>query len=173
MPDIQSALQAALAQTASAWASDDVAHQNIQPPQDGRITNNVSRVVFDLVKRTSGTLTKEEILSKLTNNGYKKSSVASLLSQMLRTDMVKVDSNGFLRPNQPEYTPIKNVKKKRLAKPVKVSKAAPKAAYTQGIYQLKPELDAVPEWTPNDVIDGLTVRQALVLFKELRDIFGG
>jgi hypothetical protein len=98
---------------------------------------------------------------------------------MLRQGLVYANNN-LLYTNSNEYTPIKSSKvlRARAETPVQKKipsppKAAPKVLYTQGIYQLKPEPAAPHEWSPSDVIDKLTVRQALALFKELRNILVG
>ena len=187
MPDIQSALQAALAQTASAWAADDMAHQTIQPQQESEmkpekvyfsVTNNVCRTTFDFVRDNPG-MTRVEISKELAKQGFNSKSVSSLLGQMLRQGLVYANNN-LLYTNSNEYTPIKSSKvlRARAETPVQKKipsppKAAPKVLYTQGIYQLKPEPAAPHEWSPSDVIDKLTVRQALALFKELRNILVG
>jgi hypothetical protein len=184
VPDIQSALQAALAKTVNAWAEDDEAHQTIEPkkekamkdlpaPQDSRITNNVCRTTFDFVRDNPG-MTRTEVTKELAKKDFNPGSVSSLLGQMIKQGMMR-ESAHLLYVTINEYTPIKNAKKKKYAKTektTKVSNAAPKVLYTQAIYQPVPEQAAVPEWTPSGVIDKLNVRQALALYAELRNIFG-
>ena len=145
MPDIKSALEKALAQTANAWAADDEAHQKIQPQQekpvitttpketivdtttakqDGRITNNVSRTTFEYVRDNPG-LTIDEVTAALVAKGFKTNSVSSLCYQMLRVRLVVADANGKLTAVVREYLPIQtSLLRGRKAKP----KAKPKAA---------------------------------------------
>jgi hypothetical protein len=195
MPDIKTALEKALAQTANAWAADDAAHQKIQPQQEKPVpkqyfktTNNVTRITFDCVRDNPG-MTRVEVARELAKQGFNSKSVSSLLGQMLRQGMMRENSR-LLYVNSNEYTPIKATSSKK-AKPV--PDLAPAPAPTQprkhvtivntrtgevinpkpaGIAAL-PTAPVEKPWEPSDVIDKLTVRQALALFKELRNILVG
>jgi hypothetical protein len=189
MPDIQSALQAALAQTANAWAADDMAHQTIQPQQENEmteekpyftVTNNVCRTTFDFVRDNPG-MTRVEISKELAKQGFNPKSVSSLLGQMLRQGLMR--GNGkLLYANANEYTPIKSSKvlRARAETPSPRKKVTIVNTRTGEVINPKPAgIAALPAtreekpWEPSDVIDKLTVRQALALFKELRNILVG
>jgi hypothetical protein len=200
MPDIKTALEKALAQTANAWAADDAAHQKIQPQQEKPVpkqyfktTNNVTRITFDCVRDNPG-MTRVEVARELAKQGFNSNSVSSLLGQMLRQGMMRENSR-LLYANSKEYTPIKapSTKKANAKKAKPVPDLAPAPAPTQprkhvtivntrtgevinpkpaGIAAL-PTAPVEKPWEPSDVIDKLTVRQALALFKELRNILVG
>jgi len=198
MPDIQSALQAALSRTADAWASDDEAHKQIQPPQekamtapatpekpDARVTNNISRTLFDLIRANPGS-NRTWVAEQLVAQGFKYVSITSLISQMVRARMAVLDEKGGLTATLREYEPIrfhrKPVPRKKAVAHQRTDKTrdtAPKAVYTKDIYQPAPvpaptqSVAPTPEdWTAESVIDGLSVRQAMAVYTELRKIFG-
>jgi hypothetical protein len=177
MPDIKTALEKALAKTANAWAADDAHHQtepqpeNAVPKQYFQTTNNVTRVTFDFVRDNPG-MTRVEVAKELAKQGYKPGSVSSLLGQMLKQGMMR-ESAYLLYATTNEYTPLKSTKalKALAAKPQEqqrkivtiTRKAAPVAEPTP----------VVKEWSPDDVIDKLTVHQAIALFKALRNVLVG
>ena len=206
MPDIRTALEKALSQTANAWAADDEAHQQTEPQQekamqetlektDNRITTNVSRSTFYFVRDNPG-LTAQQITARLMAQGYKATSVTSLIGQMLRVRMVMADDAGRLSAVIKEYAPIQ-VKAKKAA--AKKPKSTPRTEQTPERKQVtlintrtgevlnpKPAgIAALPaphmttalyttpdEWTVESVIGGLNVRQAMAVYMELKKIFG-
>ena len=204
MPDIKSALEKALAQTANAWAADDEAHQQIQPQQektmpatttpekkDGRIKNNVSRVTFNFIRDNPG-LNIDQVVARLRAQGFKENSVSALCYQMIRVRLITSDAEGKLRAVVNDYVPIPASmvrNKKSKAAPAKPERKQVTIVNTRtgevinpkpaaGITALPTKVDVVPpkveqEWKPSDVIDKLSVRQALALFKELRNILVG
>jgi hypothetical protein len=189
MPDIKTALEQALAKTANAWAADDEAHQKIEPKKENAMprklfetTNNVTRATFAFVRDNPG-MNRVEIAKELAKQGFNPKSVSSLLGQMLRQGMMRENSR-LLYTNSNEYTPIKasSTKKAKQAtapmperkKVVIVSKRTGEVIppASAGIAAL-PTAPVEKPWEPSDVIDKLTVRQALALFKELRNILVG
>jgi hypothetical protein len=196
MPDIQTALQQALAKTATVWAADDEAHQKIAPvpvtpPKDIAVpkkyfqtTNNVTRATFDHVYKNPGK-TRKEIVTVLESQGYKRASTTSLLGQFLRSGAM-VERGDILFTTQPDYTPLKSTIRKKVAAvaPVKPVKAA-----AAGLASIAPmprkHIELVSkrtgeiinprkeEWSVESVIDKLSVKQARALYDELRKIFGG
>lgn len=198
MPDIKTALEQALAKTANAWAADDEAHSKIEPQQektmtvsvtdttdtltDKRVTSNVSRGTFYFIRDNAG-LTAQEVTSQLMAQGYKATSVTSLIGQMLRMRIIMQDEQRGLSAVIKEYIPIQ-------AKPGKVAKAKhtprkPAAPVQQRkqvtlvntrtgeVFNPKPVSVATPaEWTVDSVIGSLNVRQAMAVYAELRKIFG-
>jgi hypothetical protein len=208
MPDIRTALEKALSQTANAWAADDEAHQQTEPQQekamqetlektDNRITTNVSRSTFYFVRDNPG-LTAQQITARLMAQGYKATSVTSLIGQMLRVRMVMADDAGRLSAVIKEYAPIQVKAKKAAAKKPKSTPRTeqtperkqvllintrtgevlnPKpAAYSDiqstGGMDPRNKFDTAQEWTVESVIGGLNVRQAMAVYMELKKIFG-
>lgn len=148
MPDIKTALQQALAKTATEWAADDEAHQKIDPvpattpkektvsivkivntdKQDGRITNNVSRTTFEYIRDNPG-LTIDEVTAALVAKGFKTNSVSSLCYQMIRVRLVVADANGKLTAVVREYAPIQtSLLRGRRSKPKAKAKPTPTPA---------------------------------------------
>lgn len=187
MPDIKTALEKALAKTANAWAADDDAHHQIEPQQEKAVpkqyfqtTNNVTRVTFDFVRDNPG-MTRVEVARELAKQGYKPGSVSSLLGQMLKQGMMR-ESAYLLYATTNEYTPIKATKalKALSENPEPRKKVTIVNTRTGEVLNPKPAgIAALPTapvekpWEPSDVIDKLSVRQALALFKELRNILVG
>jgi hypothetical protein len=167
MPDIASALQKAL----NEWEPT----VNIPPPAPTKpyftVSNNVCRTTFNFVRDNPG-MTRVEVGKELAKQGFNSGSVSSLLGQMLKQGMLR-ESAYLLYVTMNEYTPIKSAKALRAlaAKPQEqqrkivtiTRKAAPVAEPTP----------VVKEWSPDDVIDKLTVHQAIALFKALRNVLVG
>lgn len=155
MPDIQTALKAALSTTLREWDDDG---EEVSPPStinttinnsvsapsqkpimlnQHKITNNVSRVTFNYVRDNPGS-TRQEIIRELGHQGFGKGSISSLLAQMRRSKMIH-DTNGLWYADVKEYEPIKNPNYKSKAKPKPEKKAS------TGIGALlKAKLEAMP-----------------------------
>lgn len=142
-------------------------------------TNNVCRATFDCIKNNPGK-NRQEIAALLEKDGYKRSSTTSLMGQMVKQSMVR-DTGGLLFAAVPEYRPIKSSKTFKNQQAKQEVKAAPAPmperkkitivnTRTGEVLNPKP---VAKEWEPKDVIDTLTVRQAIALFKELRNILVG
>lgn len=143
MPDIKTALEKALSQTANAWAADDEAHQKIQPKQektltvvptpektDKRVTNNVSRTTFNYIRDNPG-LTIDQVTNRLVAQGFNANSVSSLCYQMARVRLIVADANGKLTAVVKDYAPIQQPRRRK-------SKATPAKA------QVKAQVNAQP-----------------------------
>jgi len=130
-----------------------------------RVTNNVTRATFNMVRDNPG-ITRKEAVKKLHPMGYKPGSTATLISQMIRQRLIRIEGDE-LHANFPEYTPLKaglrgspkakakvKVKAKSAAK-VKVEAPAP-APRTAII---------TTNYNVDNIIKNLTIYQA----KELRD----
>lgn len=185
MPDIKTALEKALSKTANAWAADDEAHQQVQPQQEKTVTTttptttpttapttalNASRTTFEFIRDNPG-LTNAQVTARLAAQGLKENTVSSLAYQMLRVRLVVADEAGRLTAVVREYVPIQtSLQRKKKAKP----KAKPQAVSVPETVKVS-VFDPVPvkEWTPNDVINKLTLPQAMALFKALRNILVG
>lgn len=168
MPDIATALRNALNDWEPATAAPP-------PPPTApyfSVTNNVCRTTFNFVRDNPG-MTRVEVARELAKQGYKYTSVSSLLGQMIKQGLMR-ESAHLLYVTTNEYAPLKSSKtlKALAAKPQEkqrkivtiTRRAAPVA---------EPTVPAEKEWHPSDVIDKLSVRQALALFKELRNILVG
>ena len=191
MPDIKTALQAALAKTANEWAAEDEAHHKTEPKTEQAmpenkpakehfaVTNNVCRATFDCIKHNPGS-TRKEIIDALSSQGYKAASTTTLIGQMLKQNHVR-DEEGALFAVSDRYVPLKS--SKAWAK-LQEAKAAPRkyvglvSKRTGEIINPRPApapvlMPVEKEWTPDDVIAKLNVHQALALFKALRNILVG
>jgi hypothetical protein len=176
MSDLKSALQKAiekranplLTKTFDEWEQDEQNYMNKQPAAPFSVTNNVTRATFNYVRDNIGTTV--HTVEALVAQGFKKSSVTSLITQMLCQGMIKKNAQGLLYTDLKEYTPLKNNKKTK-RKVVIIKRRAP----SEGIAALKAEPTPVikPEWTPAEVLDKLTVIQARALYDELMRIFTG
>ena len=160
---------------------------------DKRIKSNVSRATFFFVRDNPGQ-TSKQIVDALTDAGHNINSVLSLLNQMTRSRIIMMDEYGRYSAVAKEYVPPqKGVQKKRKPKakaPVKATPApAPepeKPKHKQIVLvnretgkvlnpQINPPAPAVtgtPEWNVDSVIGNLNVRQAMMVYEELRKIFG-
>ena len=130
------------------------------------VTNNVTRVTFEYV-RDNRNKTRVEVAKHLEKQGYKPSSVSSLLGQMVKQGLIS-EVSGFLSANSDTYTPLKASKLFKAApQPRKIAKPIRKAA---------PIVEPTPtpqDWTVESVIGSLNVRQAMAVYDELRKLFGG
>jgi hypothetical protein len=142
------------------------------------VSNNVCRITFDYVRDNPGK-TRKEIAVALEKQGYKSSSVTSLLGQMAKQGLVR-DSTGLLYVTTSAYTPLKASKKMKAVAETPQAPQRKKVVLinkrTGEIVAAAPKVEPTPvvkEWEPNDVIDKLTVHQAIALFKALRNILVG
>ena len=122
--------------------------------------NGVSRAVFECIKENGGS-SFDWVVNNLMDCGYKKTSVSSLISQMVAQDMVTKVA-GHLYPRVAEYRPLKATKKRKLArKPV--VKVAPVAAEPA---PMQVQVTAV------SLLETLSVLEAHALYLELHSMFG-
>lgn len=189
MPDLQTALKNAI----ETWEPSpaDKPFQTVQQPEEkpmsNKITfpirNNVTRVVFDYVKLHPGTTTSAASRD-LAKNGYKESSVTSLMVQFVKCGLAVRDNNHGYRVVVDEYIPMKSsMKRKPLPKApskVKATKAERVEPKSDGIAALQPEATAkrvtnilVFGKSPEEVIKNMTVFQAKELYEYLKKLFGG
>lgn len=198
MPDIKTALEKALAQTANAWAADDEAHQQIQPQEKPMTTsisatgpvpintpkakadvqNNASRSTFEFIRDNPG-VSMDDVVSALTERGFKPHSVSSLVYQMLKVRLVVADNKNKFTAVVREYVPIQtSLRRKAKAKAKPVVDVAPAPAPRKHVEITNTRTGEVinprkEEWTVESVVDKLNVRQAMAVYDELRKIFGG
>jgi hypothetical protein len=176
MPDIASALQKAL----NDWEPNAPVATPAPAPSKSHfaVTNNVTRITFEYVRDNPGK-TRIEINKELEAKGFNAGSVSSLLGQMLKQGMLRENAH-LLYATANEYTPIKSSKKLKAmaAKPQEQprKKVVLINKRTGEVVSAAPKVEPTPvgkEWEPNDVIDKLTVHQAIALFKALRNILVG
>jgi hypothetical protein len=123
MADLATALQTALNKTkekqmATTHTTEDVKKiarewdKDTQPteptkPYHFRVTNNVTRTTFDLIKASPGCM-RADIVALATKQNYNPSSVSSLIAQLVRVGQVRREADGRLYVTQNEYTSIKH-----------------------------------------------------------------
>lgn len=223
MPDLKTALsealsrqeQAVLAKTLDAWEDHEQQIRNQKPetpqPQQENtmprtsahtgntysITNNVMRTTFNHIRDHAG-VTRKDVVTALTKQGYKESSVNAVISQLTRTKQVHKNFDSGLHARNPEYTPITQKKRKPAHPKAQISKelsdkiqarrkivvmkrkkpepasdgiAALKAGTSVGEL-LREKLDPTL-WKPESVVNNLNVVQARQLYDYLKNLFGG
>lgn len=142
------------------------------------VTNNVSRVTFEFV-RDNSPKTNMEICDALEARGYKRTSVSSLLSQMVIVGLLKRDDLGKYWALEPEYRSfsINTYRKARAAG--KSSKKPKPVAQTRAMKNYLPTPKPTPAPPPEikvcnsveDLLNTLTVAQARELFDRLKKMF--
>ena len=175
MPDIASALR----QTLDSWEPPVAKPEPAPAKPYFAVTNNVTRITFDYVRDNPGK-TRVEVAKALEAQGYKPGSVSSLLGQMLKQGLMR-ESTHLLYVTTNEYIPLKSGKALKAMRenppPRKkvelVSKRTGKVLNPKPAPAPEPVVQAAKEWSPNDVIDTLTVHQAIALFKALRSVLVG
>lgn len=159
MPDLKSEMFKVINQ----WNDDDMptTPAPTMTPTNGRqITANSTRLTFNYVRDNPG-VTRVEAMIALEKLGVKQSSSTSLLSVMTARGNLRKSADGGLFVTQNEYAPIPQFK------PVKTSKK-PAPVPQPEVVAPTPQ-----EWTVESVIGNLNVRQALAVYMELRNVFGG
>ena len=138
-----------------------------------KVTNNVTRATFDFVKNNPQQSCKT-ICAALEKDGYKPSSIGSLLTQFVKNGLCVRDANSNYTAIAHEYTPIK-VRKQLKAKQAKQVIEKAKATRGQGIAALSPQPTpkAIPKTDIQSILNGLSILQARALYDELKKIFGG
>ena len=167
MPDIKTALSTALTE----WEQDDnQQEQKMKHIPHFKVTNNVTRATFDYVKNNPRQSCKT-ICKALEKQGYKPSSIGSLLTQFVKNGLCVKDANGNYTTIANEYSPVKASKR------LKTNQVIEKAKTTrgQGIAALsaQPTPKAIPKTDIQSILNGLSILQARALYDELKKIFGG
>ena len=178
MPDLKTEMQKIL----HAWEQPET----IEQPKETTMfkpTNNVTQSTFNFIRDNSG-CSRNDAIRILVQQGHKKSSVSSLIGQMLRQGHIYKDSDGLLRPNAKEYTPIKSAKTmaKREAKVKKAKsyKVITSKQEAKGLAALVNEpITEAFEHRPDirtsiDIImDTVSLNDAHELYRRLHLYFGG
>ena len=169
MPDIKTALEKAL--------NDWEPPVDIPPPAKPyfTVTNNVTRVTFDYVRDNPGK-TRKEVAIALEVQGFKTSSVTSLLGQMVKQGAMR-ESAHLLYVTASEYAPLKSSKKVKelAAKPQEQQRKVVKLVNTRTGEVLNqtpaPQINAA--WNVTDQLNSMSIVQARLMYDALRKIFGG
>ena len=179
-------LKTEMSKVLNAWEQDEtdtLARPMVARP-DGKVvfgvTNNVSRETFNFVKNNPAQthLTVTEALSK---RGFKKTSVASLLTQFVKQGLISRDADGTYSAEVEEYSPLKSTKKLRAEGKLKTKPKTKvvKAPRSAGIAALKVVPTTIntssvaTAWDAETVINNIGLKQAHKLFLELQTYFGG
>jgi hypothetical protein len=170
--------------TINNWAQEDTRDDARSPlPHAFKPTNNVSRETFNAV-RDNPRLQHKDIARMLANRGFNQASIGSLLTQMLNCGMVARDDNGRYTALQPEYTPIKASKKKKVAVPAikkKQTKAGIAALNTQDgvekkLVTITRRTEATPpapaSFDPEQLLSTLSFSQVMALYKRIKAMVG-
>jgi hypothetical protein len=165
MPDIKTALSTALTE----WEQDDKQQENqMKHIPHFKVTNNVTRATFDYVKNNPRQSCKE-ICAALEKDGYKSSSIGSLLTQFVKNGLCVRDATNNYSVLVNEYSPIK-IRRQVKAKQV-IAKA--KATRGEGIAALGAQPMVKTAWDVETVINNIGLKQAHALYVELHTYFGG
>ena len=174
MPDIQTEMQKIL----QAWDQPETT-ETTKETTVFKPTNNVTQATFNFIRDNSG-CARNDAIRLLVSQGHKKSSVSSLIGQMLRQGHIYKDSDGLLRPNGKVYTPIKSSKtiakreaKVKKAKTFKLKTSGGLAALVNEpvaqAFNHQPDIR-----TSIDVImDTVSLNDAHELYRRLHLYFGG
>ena len=155
MPDLQTELSKVI----NEW---EAPMQTTTPTQSVEATTNMSRSTFEFVQQNPG-LTRRVVVNHLATRGFKATSTTSLLTQMLRSGLIKlVDERLFA--TQKNYRPLKlyvarNPVHKRANATQRQAHAEPAATVTP------------PRPTSKDLLASLSISEARALYDELYKIF--
>jgi hypothetical protein len=165
MPDIKTAMSGVLDE----WELDNQQQEKqVKHIPHFKVSNNVTRATFDFVKNNPHQSCKT-ICAALEKQGYKPSSIGSLLTQFVKNGLCMRDANGNYTTIVNEYTPIK------VRKQIKAAQVIQKAKATrgEGIAALSPQPMVKTAWDVETVINNIGLKQAHALYKELGKYFGG
>ena len=126
--------------------------------------SGVSRAVFQYINENQGYFV-DQVIGALVDCGFKKTSVSSLISQMVMQNMIKRTKDGCFWPLVNDYRPLRFAKKRRERRPVVRSVVAKETV---------PEVLAVPAvpMTSAQLLETMSVKQAHALYLELLAVFG-
>ena len=174
MPDIQTEMQKIL----QSWDQPEIT-ETTKETTVFKPTNNVTQATFNFVRDNSG-CARNDAIRLLVSQGHKKSSVSSLIGQMLRQGHIYKDSDGLLRPNGKVYTPIKSSKtianREAKAKKPKTSKVRTSGGLAALVNEpIAKSFNHQPDIrTSIDVImDTVSLNDAHELYRRLHLYFGG
>jgi len=215
MPDLQTALTTAikhqvLTTTINEWEEEEkqtmqaatqtqaqapIMQTQINGNSKLTLTGNLSKDIFVYIKENPGCL-RSDVRQTFTASGFNESSIGSLITQMIRSEMVSINEVGNLEAKRVYYKPlVSGAKRKEMNKKLGTARDKPKAAKpkAQGIAALAPEptqdtdkgreaLDRVlakPVREARAVYDALCILRDLdvgdarYMYLELHKLFGG
>lgn len=193
MPDLQSELK----KTLSAWEADAQQTQpDVKPKEQLNMTTQTApatltpkkkesqaKRIFDYITANPGN-THMGYAKDLVKQGFKLNSTTSLISQLIRNNLVNRDIEGRITPATTKYRIIKKM-------PAILQKHKPKRNLTLVVKKVVPQTDKQAEgiaaiatttttsprmtttWDAKVMIDNLSVGQARALYDELTKIFKG
>ena len=213
MPDLQTALTTAinhqvLTTTINEWEEEEqqtmqaATQPQTQPVQTQiqikgnsklTLTGNLSKDIFVYIRDNFGCL-RADVRKVFMAAGFKKSSIGSLVTQMVRNKIVSINEVGNLEAKRVYYKPlVSGTKRKEMNKKLGTARDKPAKPQAQGIAALAPEptqdtakgqeaIDkvlALPVREARAVYDALcllrdlNVGEARHLYTELQKLFGG
>ena len=165
MPDIKTALTGIL----SEWELDSQQQEKkMKHVPHFKVSNNVTRATFDFVKNNPHQSCKI-ICAALEKQGYKPSSIGSLLTQFVKNGLCMRDANSNYTAIANEYSPIK------IRKQIKAKQVIEKAKTTrgEGIAALSAQPTQRLVWDVDAVLNTMSIMQARAMYDALKKIFGG
>jgi hypothetical protein len=174
MPDIQTEMQKIL----QAWDQPETT-ETTKETTVFKPTNNVTKATFNFIRDNSG-CARHDAIRLLVQKGHKKSSVSSLIGQMLRQGLIWQGGDGALYPNAKEYAPIKSARtlanqakkaaekssKLKTSKKYKTKEVPVPAGITSLVSDLK-AIDRVQE-----IMNTISLPEAKRLYNSLATYFG-
>lgn len=162
MPDLKSELSKVI----TSW-NDDMPKPTptlTTPTLGRRVTANSTRITFNYVRDNPG-VTRSEAIAGLERLGVGLSSSSSLIAVMVKRGNIRKADDGGLFAMQPEYAPMPVLKPR-----VKKVKAAEPVVEAPKLIELS-KLSMT--WDAETLLNNLSIKQARMLYDELRMIFGG
>lgn len=172
MPDMKTALESALKE----WDTDknSTTKEDKQMQNNFKVTSNVGRRTFELVKNNPGIL-PHQITAWGKKEGLNPDSAYAVAAKSVRDGYMVKDSKGGYHAVIPEYkSPKTHTKKKVVAKPAGkgIKALLPTPEVQEALAELaKPKVKH--ELTNEYILANLSVKQALSLYRELIAIFTG
>jgi hypothetical protein len=160
MSTLQEALKKALEKDANEWDKDQqrIDKEKQMPKHLFKPTNNASRATFNFIKDNPN-LTQKEVNFELGVRGFKESTIASLITQFIRSGTVQ-RVNGKLVATVNDYQPVKTQSKKKKV----ITVHLPKAEHT-----IQQHVEA--KWDAQELLSTLSIVQAKQLYTALKEIF--
>ena len=126
--------------------------------------NGVSRAVFNYIYEHQG-VRVDKVIDALVDCGFKRTSIGSLISQMVAQDMVERSKDGYLWPLVAQYQPLRSAKKRKPARKARVEPVLV-AEKLLSVTPAKVRVTAV------SLLETLSVLEAHELYLELHSMFG-
>ena len=168
MPDLKTALTAALTQPAKAAKElIETTKKDFESTKGAPFSTGVVVTTFNYVRDHPG-CTSKEVNGFLNPRGYPESSVSSVISKLIQRGLFNRDEGGRLNTTKLEYKPDRRHFKNRVAKPVVKARAKPAPKWKP------PAMIPMPEptvYTKQSLIDTISIREAKELYIELKKIF--